>query len=105
MSAVRSSEKSIIISLRGLTHEACVAATQPSYWQQVSDLPTIMECHTMHLFQLVKGSSITISCEGVYVPVQMESMSTDDEEPRLHLQIKSRHELDRKQLDSIQNRL
>jgi hypothetical protein len=30
-----STAEKVIISLRGLSHEACVAATQESYWQQV----------------------------------------------------------------------
>ena len=31
-----STGKQIIISLHGLSHEVCVAATQVSYWQQVN---------------------------------------------------------------------
>ena len=30
-----STGKQVIISLRGLSHEVCVAATQVAYWQQV----------------------------------------------------------------------
>jgi hypothetical protein len=30
-----STGKQVIIFLRGLSHEVCVAATQTSYWQQV----------------------------------------------------------------------
>jgi hypothetical protein len=34
-SASGSTGKHVIISLRGLSHEVCVAATQTTYWQQV----------------------------------------------------------------------
>jgi hypothetical protein len=30
-----STGKQVIISLRGLSHEVCVAATQTAYWEQV----------------------------------------------------------------------
>jgi hypothetical protein len=30
-----STGKQVVISLRGLTHEVCVAVTQVAYWQQV----------------------------------------------------------------------
>jgi hypothetical protein len=34
-SASGSAVKQMIISLRGFSHEVCVAAIQPAYWQQV----------------------------------------------------------------------
>ena len=107
MSAVGSSEKLTIIPLRGLSHEVCVAATQSSYWQKVSYLSITMHIiyhhRTIYLFQLTKESLISITSDGVYVPIELDSMCTNDEEPRLHLQIKSNNEHDRKQLDSRQN--
>jgi hypothetical protein len=34
-SALGNTGKQKVISLRGLSHEVCVAATQTAYWQQV----------------------------------------------------------------------
>jgi hypothetical protein len=31
-----STGKQLVIPLRGLSHEACVAITQPTYWEQVN---------------------------------------------------------------------
>ncbi|CAF5056789.1 unnamed protein product, partial [Rotaria sp. Silwood1] len=45
-----STGKQVCISLRGLSHEVCVAATQAEYWQQ-----------------LVQNSSISIRGTGNYV--------------------------------------
>ncbi|CAF4879811.1 unnamed protein product [Rotaria sp. Silwood1] len=83
-----STGKQVFISLRGLSHEICVAATQTSYWQQ-----------------LTNNSSITITCNGKYIPVELESFCNDDDEPRLHLVIQSQHERDNKQFDIICTRI
>ncbi|CAF0885727.1 unnamed protein product [Rotaria sordida] len=83
-----STGKQQFISLRGLSHEVCVAATQPEYWQQ-----------------LTKYSSISITYNGNYVPAELESFCNDEDEPRLHLIIKSQYEQDNKQFDIICTRI
>ncbi|CAF2501892.1 unnamed protein product [Rotaria sp. Silwood2] len=83
-----STGKQVFISLRGLSHEVCVAATQAEYWQQ-----------------LIKNSSITITCNGNYVPVELEAYCNDEDEPRLHLIIQSQHEQDNKAFDIICTRI
>ncbi|CAF3390409.1 unnamed protein product [Rotaria socialis] len=83
-----STRKQTFISLRGLSHEVCVAATQVEYWQQ-----------------LTKNSNISITCNGNYVPGELESICADEDEPRLQLVIESHYENDRKQFDGICTRI
>ncbi|CAF1598197.1 unnamed protein product [Rotaria sp. Silwood1] len=83
-----STGKQVCISLRGLSHEVCVAATQAEYWQQ-----------------LVQNSSISIRGTGNYVPVKLESMCNDEDEPRLQLIINSQAEQDNQQIDDIYNQI
>jgi len=78
-----STGKQLIVSLRGLSHEACVAITQPTYWQQ-----------------LTKGTTISISANGQYVPKELETIINDEDPPRLQLVIKSECEHDKK-LESL----
>ncbi|CAF4443266.1 unnamed protein product [Rotaria sp. Silwood2] len=83
-----STEKQVCISLRGLPHEVCVAATRAEYWRQ-----------------LVQNSSISIRGTGNYVPVKLQSMCNDEDEPRLQLIINSQAEQDNQQIDDIYNRI
>ncbi|CAF4883832.1 unnamed protein product [Rotaria sp. Silwood1] len=83
-----STGKQVCISLRGLSHEVCVAATRAEYWRQ-----------------LVQNSSISIRGTGNYVPVKLESMCNDEDEPRLQLIINSQAEQDNQQIDDIYNQI
>ncbi|CAF4627680.1 unnamed protein product [Rotaria sp. Silwood2] len=83
-----STGKQVCISLRGLSHEVCVAATRAEYWRQ-----------------LVQNSSISIRGTGNYVPVKLQSMCNDEDEPRLQLIINSQAEQDNQQIDDIYNRI
>ncbi|CAF1006593.1 unnamed protein product [Rotaria sordida] len=80
--------KQVCISLRGLSHEVCVAATRAEYWRQ-----------------LVQNSSISIRGTGSYVPVKLQSMCNDQDESRLQLIINSQAEQDNQQIDDIYNRI
>ncbi|CAF0719424.1 unnamed protein product [Adineta steineri] len=80
--------KQVIISLGDLSHEVCVAATQVEYWQQ-----------------LKKGSNISITSNGKYVPKEFKSICNEDDEPRLQLIIQSQYEKDNKQIDKISTRI
>ncbi|CAF4111207.1 unnamed protein product, partial [Rotaria sordida] len=83
-----STGKQVCISLRGLSHEVCVAATRAEYWRQ-----------------LVQNSSISIRGTGSYVPVKLQSMCNDQDEPRLQLIINSQAEQDNQQIDDIYSRI
>ncbi|CAF3793681.1 unnamed protein product [Rotaria sp. Silwood1] len=83
-----STGKQVCISLRGLSHEVCVAATRAEYWRQ-----------------LVQNSSISIRGTGNYVPVKLESMCNDEDEARLQLIINSQAEQDNQQIDDIYNQI
>ncbi|CAF5193311.1 unnamed protein product, partial [Rotaria magnacalcarata] len=87
-SLLASARKQTVISLRGLSHEVCVAVTQVEYWQQ-----------------LTKNSNISITCNGNYVPGELESICADEDEPRLQLVIEAHYENDRKQFDVICTRI
>ncbi|CAF3083046.1 unnamed protein product [Rotaria sp. Silwood2] len=76
--------KEFEISLRHLSHEACVALTQPSYWEQ-----------------LKKDTTISISVIGNYVPMEFEEIIEDDEPSRLELIIESKNEKDKKTLQGL----
>ncbi len=95
-----STGQQVIISLRDLSHEVCVAATQASYWQQV-DLNNKKSVYKNTFLQLVQHSSISITSHGKYVPVELNSICSDEDEPRLHLIIQSQHEQDTIQLHSM----
>jgi len=83
-SASGSTGKQTVISLHGLSHEVCVAATQTAYWEQ-----------------LTTNSNISITSSGKYVPVKLEPICNDEDEPRLQLIIQSQSEQDNKQFDGI----
>ncbi len=51
--------------------------------------------------QLTQNSNIAIISSGKYVPVELESMCNDEDEPRLQLIIQSQSEQDNKQFDSM----
>ncbi|CAF1621323.1 unnamed protein product [Adineta ricciae] len=84
LAAPCSSGKQVIISLRDHSHEVCVAASERIYWEQ-----------------LTQNSSITIAVNGKYVPKELNSICSDDEQPRLHLMIQSHHERDSNQLEGV----
>ncbi|CAF1347121.1 unnamed protein product [Rotaria sordida] len=81
----RDNGKRCEISLRGYSHETCVALTQPSYWKQLKE----------------KGKMISISVNGIYVPTKFENIIWDDEPERLELIIKSKDEQDKEALKDI----
>ncbi|CAF1226952.1 unnamed protein product, partial [Rotaria sordida] len=83
-----STGKQVCISLRGLSYEVCVAATRAEYWRH-----------------LVQNSSISIRGIGSYVPVKLQSMCNDQDEPRLQLISNSQAEQDNQQIDDIYNRI
>ncbi len=95
-----STGKQVTISLRGLSHEACVGATQATYWKQV-DLNNNKSMYKNVFLQLVHNSSISITSNGKYVPVDLNSICSDEDEPRLHLIIQSQHERHTEELDGM----
>ncbi|CAF0899936.1 unnamed protein product [Adineta ricciae] len=51
--------------------------------------------------QLIQNSNITIAVNGKYVPKELNSICSDNEQPRLHLIIQSHHEQDSNQLEDV----
>ncbi|CAF1621300.1 unnamed protein product [Adineta ricciae] len=84
LSAPCSTSKQVIISLRDHSHEVCVAVAEKIYWEQ-----------------LIQNSNITIAVNGKYVPKELNSICSDNEQPRLHLIIQSHHEQDSNQLEDV----
>ncbi|UJR28003.1 hypothetical protein I4U23_009261 [Adineta vaga] len=87
-SAACSTSKQVIISLRNQSHEVCVAITDRTYWEQ-----------------LLQDSNISITVHGKYVPKELNSVCNEDDQPRLHLIIKSQYERDLNHLDEIYSQL
>ncbi|CAF3063281.1 unnamed protein product, partial [Rotaria sp. Silwood2] len=74
-------DKRIYMSLQHLSHETCVTLSQSSYWKK-----------------LIKGTRISISVIGNYVPMEFEEITEDDQPSRLALIIESKHERDKQRL-------
>ncbi len=81
-SALDSTAKQVIISLRSYSHEVCVSATQADYWQQV-------DSNIKNKKWLNKRTSVSITSSGKYVPEEFKSIFNEEDEPRLQLIIQS----------------
>ncbi|CAF0860432.1 unnamed protein product [Adineta steineri] len=88
MAKISSTGKQLIISLRDQSHHVCVDATQETYWQK-----------------LITNSSISIEANGKYVPLELNRICSEEDEPRLHLIIHAQCEADMQLLDKIKNRI
>ncbi len=49
----------------------------------------------------MQHSRISITSNGKYVPVELEPICIDEDEPRLHLIIQSQHERDTEKLEGM----